>query len=344
MNIPWNAYWRLMRFDKPIGILLLLWPTWWALLLAGSGLPTLKNILIFTTGVIVMRSAGCVMNDIADRDLDPHVERTRNRPLASGELQLKQAAGLFLLLMLFAFLLVLLTNFLTIKLALVGAALASTYPFFKRFTHVPQVVLGIAFGWGIPMAFAAETGSVPLTAWWLLAINTLWAVAYDTLYAMVDREDDLAVGIKSTAILFGRFDLLVTGVLMVLMLAMLASIGIALGAELALVRGCGLRRPAVCAANGQHSRPGPGGLLQGFSELQLGRLRYFSRIDCSLCPGGYIHTGLTEKEAEAWRLTRLAGARAAIQMETILTPAAFSALVQSASVSPVVITSSTRAA
>ncbi len=228
MTIPWNAYWRLMRFDKPIGILLLLWPTWWALLLAGAGFPTLKIILIFTAGVVVMRAAGCVMNDIADRDFDPHVERTRNRPLASGELQLKQAAGLFLLLMLFAFLLVLLTNSLTIKLALVGAALASTYPFFKRFTHVPQVVLGIAFGWGIPMAFAAETGAVPFAAWWLLAINTLWAVIYDTLYAMVDREDDLAVGIKSTAILFGRFDLLVTGVLMALMLAMLASLGVVL--------------------------------------------------------------------------------------------------------------------
>ncbi len=228
MTIPWNAYWRLMRFDKPIGILLLLWPTWWALLLAGAGLPAFKIILIFTAGVVVMRAAGCVMNDIADRGFDPHVERTRNRPLASGELHLKQAAGLFLLLMLFAFLLVLLTNSLTIKLALVGAALASTYPFFKRFTHVPQVVLGIAFGWGIPMAFAAETGAVPFTAWWLLAINTLWAVSYDTLYAMVDREDDLAVGIKSTAILFGRFDLLVTGVLMALMLAMLASMGVTL--------------------------------------------------------------------------------------------------------------------
>jgi 4-hydroxybenzoate polyprenyltransferase len=225
MTVQWNAYWRLMRFDKPIGILLLLWPTWWALLLAGAGLPSIRNILVFSCGVILMRAAGCVMNDIADRDFDPHVERTRQRPLASGELNLKQAAGLFLLLMLSAFLLVLLTNALTIKLACVGAALASTYPFFKRFTHLPQVVLGIAFGWGIPMAFAAENGTVPPVAWVLLVINTVWSVVYDTLYAMVDREDDLAVGIKSTAILFGRFDILITGLLMMLMIMMLVGTG-----------------------------------------------------------------------------------------------------------------------
>ena len=224
----WNAYWRLMRFDKPIGILLLLWPTWWALLLAGTGRPSLKNVLIFTTGVAVMRAAGCVMNDIADRGFDPHVERTYQRPLASGELKLAQAAGTFVALMTLAFLLVLLTNALTIKLAFVGAALAATYPFFKRVTHLPQVVLGIAFGWGIPMAFAAQTGELPWSAWWLLAINTVWSVIYDTLYAMVDRDDDLAVGIKSTAILFGKFDILVVGLLMGLMVAMLAFLGMAL--------------------------------------------------------------------------------------------------------------------
>jgi len=229
MNFQWNAYWRLMRFDKPIGILLLLWPTWWALLLAGDGRPTIRNILIFSCGVVLMRAAGCVMNDIADRDFDPHVERTRLRPLASGELTLKQALGLFLVLMLLAFLLVLMTNILTIKLAFVGALLASTYPFFKRFTHLPQVVLGIAFGWGIPMAFAAEINSVPAIAWWLLLINTIWSVIYDTLYAMVDREDDLAVGIKSTAILFCRFDLLITGALMVLMIILLVIMGARIG-------------------------------------------------------------------------------------------------------------------
>jgi 4-hydroxybenzoate polyprenyltransferase len=229
MNLQWNAYWRLMRFDKPIGILLLLWPTWWALLLAGDGRPSLRNILIFSCGVILMRAAGCVMNDIADREYDPHVKRTRLRPLASGELTLKQALGLFLLLMLLAFLLVLMTNVLTVKLAFVGALLASAYPFFKRFTHLPQVVLGIAFGWGIPMAFAAEINSVPAIAWWLLLINAIWSVIYDTLYAMVDREDDLAVGIKSTAILFGRFDLLIIGALMVLMIISLAVMGVRIG-------------------------------------------------------------------------------------------------------------------
>ena len=228
MTPNWNAYWRLMRFDKPIGILLLLWPTWWALLLAGEGHPSLRNILIFTSGVILMRAAGCVMNDIADRKFDPHVERTRLRPLASGELSLRQAAGTFLALMTLAFLLVLLTNALTIKLAFMGAVLAASYPFFKRFTHLPQIVLGIAFGWGIPMAFAAETGEIPWPAWWLLAINTVWSVIYDTLYAMVDRDDDLEVGIKSTAILFGRFDLMIVAVLMVLMLIMLAVLGLAL--------------------------------------------------------------------------------------------------------------------
>ena len=226
MAIPWNAYWRLMRFDKPIGTLLLLWPTWWALLFAGEGRPSLRNTLIFTAGVVLMRAAGCIMNDIADRDFDPHVERTRCRPLAAGELTLRQALTAFVLVMLAAFGLVLLTNALTVKLAFVGALLASTYPFFKRFTHLPQVVLGIAFGWGIPMAFAAETGAVPALAWALLAVNTAWSVIYDTLYAMVDREDDLAVGIKSTAILFGRHDVPIVAALMVAMIGALTAIGL----------------------------------------------------------------------------------------------------------------------
>ena len=221
----WNAYWRLMRFDRPIGILLLLWPTWWALLLAGNGRPSLKNAVIFTAGVVLMRAAGCVMNDLADRDFDPHVERTRHRPLASGELRPREALALFVVLMLLAFAIVLLTNALTVKLALVGALLASSYPFFKRFTHIPQVVLGIAFGWGIPMAFAAQTGAVPALAWWLLLVNAVWSVIYDTQYAMVDRDDDVAVGVKSTAILFGRHDVAVIGALMVVMLALLVGIG-----------------------------------------------------------------------------------------------------------------------
>ena len=225
MTVNWNAYWRLMRLDKPIGTLLLMWPTWWALLLAGLGRPSLKNCLIFTAGVVLMRTAGCVMNDIVDRDFDPHVERTRLRPLASGELGLSQAVGILVTLMILAFLLVLQTNALTIKLAFIGAALASTYPFFKRFTQLPQIALGFAFGWGIPMAFAAETMDVSWVAWWLLGINILWAVIYDTLYAMVDRDDDRIVGVKSSAILFGRFDILIIGVLMGFMIILLGLLG-----------------------------------------------------------------------------------------------------------------------
>lgn len=222
----WNAYWRLMRFDRPIGILLLLWPTWWALLVAGQGSPSLRNIVIFTLGVVVMRAAGCVMNDIADRNFDPHVERTRNRPIAQGELSLKQALACFGLLLLFAFVLVLQTNQLTVMIAFGAAAVATSYPFFKRYTHMPQIVLGVAFGCGIPMAFAAETGAVPEMAWWLFAINMVWVMIYDTLYAMVDREDDLKIGVKSTAIWFGDNDVLIIRLLMMGMIFALVTLSI----------------------------------------------------------------------------------------------------------------------
>jgi len=228
MLVKWNALWRLMRFDRPIGILLLLWPTMWALWIAGDGSPSVKNILIFCTGVVLMRAAGCIMNDVADRDFDPHVERTRCRPLASGELTVRQAILTFLIVMLLAFGLVLMTNALTIKLAFAGAVLASTYPFFKRWTHLPQVVLGLAFGWGIPMAFAAETGQVAAAAWLILLINVIWSVIYDTLYAMVDREDDISIGLKSTAILFGRHDLVILRILKVLMVVLLVLLGVRL--------------------------------------------------------------------------------------------------------------------
>ncbi|MCW8924764.1 MAG: 4-hydroxybenzoate octaprenyltransferase [Xanthomonadales bacterium] len=224
--MKWNALWRLMRFDRPIGTLLLLWPTLWALWIAGEGRPSLKNLLIFCCGVVLMRAAGCIMNDVADRDFDPHVERTRMRPLASGELTVREAVITFLVLMLLAFGLVLMTNALTIKLAFVGAVLASTYPFFKRWTHYPQVVLGVAFGWGIPMAFAAETGQVASVAWLILAINVLWSVIYDTLYAMVDRDEDVSIGLKSTAIAFGRYDLAIIRVVKVLMIALLLWLGV----------------------------------------------------------------------------------------------------------------------
>ena len=225
MRVKWNALWRLMRFDKPIGILLLLWPTLWALWIAGEGHPSIKNVLIFCTGVVLMRAAGCIMNDVADRDFDPHVERTRSRPLASGELTVRQALVVFFIVMLLAFGLVLMTNALTIKLAFVGALLASTYPFFKRWTHLPQVVLGLAFGWGIPMAFAAENGYVASIAWLILLINVIWSVIYDTLYAMVDRDDDISIGLKSTAILFGRYDLSILRLLKIIMIALLVLLG-----------------------------------------------------------------------------------------------------------------------
>ena len=228
MQVKWNALWRLMRFDRPIGILLLLWPTLWALWIAGEGSPSAKNILIFCTGVVLMRAAGCIMNDVADRDFDPHVERTRCRPLASGELTVRQALLTFFTVMLLAFGLVLMTNMLTIKLAFAGAVLASSYPFFKRWTHFPQVVLGLAFGWGIPMAFAAETGQVATAAWLILLINVIWSVIYDTLYAMVDRDDDISIGLKSTAILFGRFDLVILRMLKVLMVVLLVWLGVKL--------------------------------------------------------------------------------------------------------------------
>ncbi len=223
-----NALWRLMRFDRPIGILLLLWPTLWALFIAGQGRPSLKNLLIFSIGVVLMRAAGCIMNDVADRNFDPHVERTRCRPLAAGELSVREALAAFFVVMSLAFGLVLMTNALTIKLAFVGAALAASYPFFKRWTYFPQVVLGLAFGWGIPMAFAAENGSVAPVAWLVLLTNITWSVIYDTLYAMVDRDDDISIGLKSTAILFGRHDLLMLRILKLIMLALLLATGVIL--------------------------------------------------------------------------------------------------------------------
>ena len=223
---PAGPWLRLMRFDRPIGIALLLWPTWWALWLAAGGLPSLRNWVIFTLGVIVMRAAGCVINDYADRELDPHVARTVDRPIAAGEIRPRQALALFFGLLLAAFGLVLLTNALTIQMAFVGALLASTYPFFKRFTHFPQLVLGASFSWAIPMAFAAEAGQVPVLAWWLFAANFVWTVIFDTEYAMADREDDLKVGVKSTAIAFGRADVPILGALMGVMTAILLMTGL----------------------------------------------------------------------------------------------------------------------
>ena len=216
---------RLMRMERPIGAFLLLWPTLWALWLAGNGRPDATLVVIFIAGVFTMRAAGCIVNDYADRNIDPLVKRTRNRPLASGEVSLRQALGLLLLLLLLALLLVLQLNRHAQALSLFALLIAALYPFTKRFTHLPQLVLGIAFSWGIPMAYAALNSSVPPEAWLLLAANFAWIVAYDTQYAMVDRDDDLRIGVKSTAILFGHYDNLIVGLLHLACVAMLALLG-----------------------------------------------------------------------------------------------------------------------
>lgn len=200
---------QLSRMDKPIGIYLLLWPTLWALWIAAQGVPSLSNLLIFVFGVILTRAGGCVINDFADRKIDGHVRRTEQRPLASGKISAKEALVFFAVLMTISFVLVLCTNAATVWLSLGGLALAASYPFMKRYTYYPQVVLGAAFSWGMPMAFTAETGSLPATAWLLFIANLLWTVGYDTYYAMTDREDDLKIGVKSTAILFGDADRLI---------------------------------------------------------------------------------------------------------------------------------------
>jgi 4-hydroxybenzoate polyprenyltransferase len=225
LGTRWNAWWRLMRFDRPIGIGLLLWPTLWALWVAGRGRPGGYILIVFLFGVLLMRSAGCVINDYADRNFDPHVERTRDRPIAAGRVGPREALVLFGALCLLAFALVLTLNRLTILLSFAGAFLAATYPFLKRYTHLPQFYLGMAFGWGIPMAFAAETGGIPSLAWVLFAANIAWAVAYDTAYAMVDRDDDIKVGVKSTAILFGKYDRFMVFVFHLLTLILLGLAG-----------------------------------------------------------------------------------------------------------------------
>lgn len=219
------AYWQLMRMDKPIGTLLLLWPTLWALIISAQGMPSLKVLIVFILGVIFMRAAGCVINDFADRKVDGHVKRTKLRPLPSGRVTSREALALFGLLAVSSFLLVLSMNALTIQLSFVGIILAFIYPFMKRFTHLPQLFLGLAFSWSIPMAWAAQSNEVPMMVWFIFAINALWTIAYDTQYAMVDRDDDLKIGIKSTAILFGRFDKMVIGILQLVTLAMLMFVG-----------------------------------------------------------------------------------------------------------------------
>lgn len=223
-----NIYERLMRLDKPIGILLLLWPTLWGLWISAAGQPDWVILWVFVIGTVLMRSAGCVINDYADREFDPHVERTRHRPLAAGMVQPWEALVLAAMLALTAFVMILWLNALTIQLALVAALLAASYPFTKRFLPIPQAYLGIAFGFGIPMAFAAQTGEVPAVAWVMLVANVFWSVAYDTEYAMVDRDDDARVGIHTSALTLGRWDVPAVMVCYAIMLVLLLILGLRL--------------------------------------------------------------------------------------------------------------------
>jgi 4-hydroxybenzoate polyprenyltransferase len=235
-----SNYEKLMRLDKPIGILLLLWPTLWGQWLASNGKPDWMILWIFIMGVVLMRSAGCVINDYADREFDPLVARTRERPLAAGRVSPKEALLLAAGLSLLAFLMILPLNALVLKLSVVALFLAASYPFTKRFLAIPQAYLGIAFGFGIPMSYAALLGAIPPEAWILLAANTFWAIAYDTQYAMVDREDDLKIGIKTSAITFGRFDLAAIAICYAVTLSLLGWVGLQRGLSAAYYLGLGM--------------------------------------------------------------------------------------------------------
>ena len=226
---PIDPYLKLIRFDRPIGTLLLLWPALWALWLAAGGVPPVKYLVIFSLGVFLMRSAGCVINDIADRKFDSKVERTKNRPLAKNQLPVLNAMIFFVVLMLCAVVLLIFLNELSVKVALVAAFFAITYPFMKRYTYLPQIYLGIAFALSIPMAYAQIQNTIPAEAWLLFIINIFWTTAYDTMYAMVDREDDEKIGVKSTAILFGDLDVVITSIIQTMMLLALLLLGKKLG-------------------------------------------------------------------------------------------------------------------
>jgi len=281
-----REYALLMRLDKPIGSLLLLWPTLWALWVSAEGRPGALVTGVFLAGVFLMRSAGCVMNDFADRDIDPHVRRTRTRPLAAGRVSAREALALFVALCLAAFGLVLLMNRLTILLSVPAAILAATYPFMKRYTHLPQIHLGVAFGWAVPMAFAAHTGSVPSLAWLMLIAVVLWAVAYDTLYAMVDRDDDLRVGVKSTAILFGSADRLMVGVCQAMTLGVLWLVGQQAGLGGAYL--AGLAAAALLAAYQQYliREREPGACFRAFLNNNWVGAAVFAGIVCGYWLGG----------------------------------------------------------
>jgi 4-hydroxybenzoate polyprenyltransferase len=221
-----HAYWRLMRADKPIGIYLLLWPCIWALWIASTGMPDLHILVVFVLGVVVMRSAGCVINDYADRNIDGLVERSSTRPLVTGDITEKEALGVFFLLLFFALILVLTLTWQTVLMSVGGLILATIYPFMKRYTHLPQVILGAAFSWSIPMAFVATGQALNWVVWALYFANLAWTVAYDTQYAMVDKNDDIKVGVKSTAILFGQYDKLIIMLLQILSLLLLTTVAL----------------------------------------------------------------------------------------------------------------------
>jgi 4-hydroxybenzoate polyprenyltransferase len=220
-----RQYWLLARFDRPIGILILLWPALWALWVAGDGRPDLPVLIVICLGVVLMRAAGCVINDYADRDFDPHVERTKQRPIAAGKVKPREALIVFVVLCLCAFGLVLMLNIYTIMLSFIAAFLAASYPFMKRYTHLPQAYLGIAFGWAVPMSFSAQINSIPAEAWVMYLAVVLWALVYDTMYAMVDKEDDLKIGVKSTAILFGAYDRHIMAILQLVIIGLLLAVG-----------------------------------------------------------------------------------------------------------------------
>jgi 4-hydroxybenzoate polyprenyltransferase len=246
-----TQYFLLARLHRPIGILLLLWPTLWGLWIASDGNPGVANVTVFILGTVLMRSAGCAINDYADRDFDAHVERTKDRPLAARRISTDEAVMVAATLAFLAFLLVyFFLNELALYLSFAALAIAATYPLFKRFFSLPQAYLGIAFGFGIPMAFAAETDSIPALAWWLLAANICWTIAYDTEYAMVDRNDDVRIGIKTTALLFGRFDVLAVMLCYAAMLGIMAIIGFHL--QLGWIYFAGLAAAAAIA--GEHYR------------------------------------------------------------------------------------------
>jgi 4-hydroxybenzoate polyprenyltransferase len=220
-----KQYWLLARFDRPIGILILLWPALWALWVASDGRPELLVLTVICLGVVLMRAAGCVINDYADRGFDPHVERTKQRPIAAGKVKPKEALIFFVLLCMCAFGLVLLLNIYTIMLSFIAAFLAASYPFMKRYTQLPQAYLGIAFGWAVPMSFSAQINSIPAVAWVMYLAVVLWALVYDTMYAMVDKDDDLKIGVKSTAILFGDYDRQIMAILQLIIIGLLISVG-----------------------------------------------------------------------------------------------------------------------